>query len=41
MGLGHGAVVAAVALAACAEARRLANVRAGAAPLGIAWLLPQ
>ncbi|KAG2574407.1 protein NRT1/ PTR FAMILY 8.5-like isoform X4 [Panicum virgatum] len=41
MGLGHGAVTAAVALAACAEARRLAGVRAGAAPMGIAWLLPQ
>ncbi|CAD6259787.1 unnamed protein product [Miscanthus lutarioriparius] len=41
MGLGHAAVIAAVALAACAEARRLANVRAGAAPLRIAWLLPQ
>jgi peptide/histidine transporter 3/4 len=41
MGLGHAAVIAAVALAAFAEARRLANVRAGAAPLGIAWLLPQ
>ncbi|RLM64262.1 hypothetical protein C2845_PM16G18710 [Panicum miliaceum] len=41
MGFGHGAVAAAVALAACAEARRLASVRAGAAPIGIAWLLPQ
>uniref|UniRef100_K3YDX1 Major facilitator superfamily (MFS) profile domain-containing protein n=1 Tax=Setaria italica TaxID=4555 RepID=K3YDX1_SETIT len=41
MGLGHGAVVAAVALAAFAEVRRLASARAGAPPMGIAWLLPQ
>ncbi|CAL5030256.1 unnamed protein product [Urochloa decumbens] len=43
MGLGHGAAAGAVALAALAEARRLACVRAGAAaaPMGIAWLLPQ
>ena len=41
MGLGHGAVIAVMALAACAESRRLANVRTGAAPLGIAWLLLQ
>ncbi|CAN6276797.1 unnamed protein product [Urochloa humidicola] len=42
MGLGHGAAAGAVALAALAEARRLAGVRAGAATtMGIAWLLPQ
>ncbi|WVZ86953.1 hypothetical protein U9M48_033664 [Paspalum notatum var. saurae] len=41
MGVGHGAVTAAVALAACAEARRLANAVAGAPRMGIAWLLPQ
>ncbi|CAL5025655.1 unnamed protein product [Urochloa decumbens] len=39
MGLGHGMAAGAVALAALAEARRLAI--AAAAPMGIAWLLPQ
>ncbi|CAN6269126.1 unnamed protein product [Urochloa humidicola] len=43
MGLGHAAVAASVALAAVAEARRLAiAATAGAVtPMGIAWLLPQ
>ncbi|CAN6249989.1 unnamed protein product [Urochloa humidicola] len=43
MGLGHGAVAASVALAALAEARRLAiAARAGTEPpMGIAWLLSQ
>ncbi|CAL5015110.1 unnamed protein product [Urochloa decumbens] len=39
MGLGHGMAAGSVALAALAEARRLAI--AAAAPMGIAWLLPQ
>ncbi|KAL6651313.1 hypothetical protein ACP70R_010238 [Stipagrostis hirtigluma subsp. patula] len=41
MGLGHAAVTVAVAVAACTEARRLGTARAGAAPMSIAWLLPQ
>uniref|UniRef100_A0A0A9E7B7 Peptide transporter n=1 Tax=Arundo donax TaxID=35708 RepID=A0A0A9E7B7_ARUDO len=41
MGLGHAAVTAAVAVTAFTEARRLEAARAGAAPMSIAWLLPQ